>query len=88
MESGFFSNLRDLRKLPLPVREGWYIYGAADAGGMFTVQALKPRALFRLKPSQVIIGEKDGLRYIDRLNWRNTPSVKAASRVCWLARWW
>lgn len=73
----FFSNLRDLENSPAG-REGWYIYGAADAGGMFTVQALKPRALFRLKPSQVIIGEKDGLRYIDRLNWRNTPQRKGS----------
>jgi predicted Abi (CAAX) family protease len=71
----FFSNLRELENSPAG-REGWYIYGTEDAEGVFTVQALKPRALFRLQPTQVVLGQKDGLRYIDKLNWRETPQRK------------
>jgi predicted Abi (CAAX) family protease len=73
----FFSNLRELENSPAG-RNGWYIYGARDASGVFTVQALKPRALFQLRPTQVVIGESDGLRYIDKQNWRDTPQRKGA----------
>ncbi|WOD37904.1 type II CAAX prenyl endopeptidase Rce1 family protein [Nodosilinea sp. E11] len=68
----FFSNLRDLEHSPAG-RAGWYIYGSRDAEGMFTVQALKPRALLQLVPDQVVIGRTPGLKYIDRQNWRHTP---------------
>jgi predicted Abi (CAAX) family protease len=71
----FFSNLRDIENSPAG-RAGWYIYGTRDLAGVFTVQSLKPRSLFQLKPDQVVIGESDGLRYIDKLNWRNTPQRK------------
>ncbi|MBE9140080.1 CPBP family intramembrane metalloprotease [Nodosilinea sp. LEGE 07088] len=71
----FFSNLRDLENSPAG-EAGWYIYGARDAEGMFTVQALKPRKLFQLQPDQVVIGEDPGLKYIDRENWRDTPQRK------------
>lgn len=73
LRSGRFqSNLRDLIESPAG-REGWYIYGARDSSGMFTVQALKPRSLMQLQPDQVIIGRTPGLNYIDRQNWRDTP---------------
>jgi len=68
----FISNLRELENSP-GGRSGWYIYGARDANGVFTVQALKPRALVQLQPDQVVIGRDPGLKYIDRQNWRDTP---------------
>ena len=71
----FFSNIRDLVDAPAG-REGWYIYGSRDGEGMFTVQALKPRALFQLQPDQVVIGRDPGLKYINRQNWRDTPQRK------------
>lgn len=71
----FFSNLRDLDQSPAGA-QGWYIYGTRDANGVFTVQALKPRALFQLQPDQVVIGEDPGLKYIARQNWRDTPQRK------------
>lgn len=71
----FFSNLRELENSPAG-RAGWYVYGARDVEGVFTVQSLKPRSLFQLKPDRVVIGEMDGLRYIDKQNWRATPERK------------
>ena len=57
---------------------GWYIYGAQDADGVFTVQALKPRLLAQLQPDQVILGQTAGLRYIRRQNWQDTPERKGS----------
>ncbi|NJL49164.1 MAG: hypothetical protein HC929_18990, partial [Leptolyngbyaceae cyanobacterium SM2_5_2] len=71
----FFSNLRELDKSP-GGEAGWYIYGSRDTSGVFTVQALKPRALVQLQPDQVVIGRDPGLKYIDRQNWRDTPQRK------------
>jgi predicted Abi (CAAX) family protease len=71
----FFSNIRDLVDSPAG-REGWYVYGAVDRQKVFTVQALKPRALFQVQPDEVILGEKAGRNYIDRGNWRDTPDRK------------
>jgi len=71
----FFSNLHDLMASPTGTA-GWYVYGARDAEGRFTVQALKPRKLFQLQPDEVILGTKPGTNYIDRGNWRDTPARK------------
>ncbi|KST62733.1 CPBP family glutamic-type intramembrane protease [Mastigocoleus testarum] len=49
---------------------GWYIYGARDKNGIFTVQALAPRSLFQLQPKRVILGEQAGLTYIKEKNWQ------------------
>lgn len=37
---------------------GWYIYGAKDKQGIFTVQAIAPRSLFQLQPDRVILQDK------------------------------
>lgn len=71
----FFSTIRELTESPAG-SEGWYIYGSRDAEDIFTVQALKPRALFQLQPDQVILGNKPGRNYIDRGNWADTPERK------------
>ncbi len=73
----FFSNLRDLEHSPTG-RAGWYIYGARDGNGVFTVQALKPRSLLQLQPDQVVLGRSAGYQYIDRQNWRDTPQRKGS----------
>ncbi|MEH2378727.1 MAG: CPBP family glutamic-type intramembrane protease [Nostoc sp.] len=56
--------------------DGWYIYGAADAKGVFTVVALAPRSLFQIQPREIITGEELGLNYIQDVNWRNTEKNK------------
>ncbi len=71
----FFSNLRNLENSPAG-EAGWYVYGARDADGVFTVQALKPRALVQLQPDRIVLSQAAGLQYIDRENWRHTPQRK------------
>ncbi|MGD1931634.1 MAG: type II CAAX prenyl endopeptidase Rce1 family protein [Leptolyngbyaceae cyanobacterium] len=71
----FFSNIRDLIDAPAGVA-GWYVYGARDESGGFTVQSLQPRQLVQLRPDQVILGEKPGRHYLDRDNWQDTPARK------------
>lgn len=71
----FFSNIRELTDAPAG-QAGWYVYGARDRENIFTVQALKPRAMFQLQPDRVILGKRSGRNYIDRGNWQNTPTRK------------
>jgi predicted Abi (CAAX) family protease len=71
----FISTPRQITENPVGAA-GWYLYGAQDADGVFTVQALKPRSLVQLQPDQVILGEAAGLRYIRQQNWNHTPERK------------
>ncbi|MBE9107034.1 CPBP family intramembrane metalloprotease, partial [Nostoc cf. edaphicum LEGE 07299] len=56
--------------------DGWYIYGAADAKGVFTVRALAPRSLLQIQPRQIVTGKELGLNYIQEVNWQNTEKNK------------
>ncbi|MDZ7991871.1 MAG: type II CAAX prenyl endopeptidase Rce1 family protein [Nostoc sp. EfeVER01] len=56
--------------------DGWYIYGAADTKGVFTVRALAPRSLLQIQPRQIITGKELGLNYIQDVNWQNTEKNK------------
>lgn len=47
--------------------QGWYIYGAQDRQGMFTIGAIAPRSLLQLQPQQVVLG-RDSLPDL----WDNT----------------
>ncbi|MEX0271080.1 CAAX protease [Leptolyngbyaceae cyanobacterium UHCC 1019] len=49
---------------------GWYIYGAKDASGVFVVQAIAPRPLFRLSPDQVIVGKQNSWHYLKKQAWQ------------------
>ena len=49
---------------------GWYVYGAKDANGVFVVQAIAPRDLFRLSPDQVIVGKRNSWRYLKKQAWQ------------------
>ena len=62
-------------------KAGWYIYGAKDREGVFTVQAIKPRSLFQLQPQKVIIGNNNGLSYIKVQNWQKTESRKGTAET-------
>ncbi|MBD1911823.1 MULTISPECIES: CPBP family intramembrane metalloprotease domain-containing protein [unclassified Leptolyngbya] len=59
-------------------RAGWYIYGAFDAGGMFTVQAIKPRSLVQLAPGEVLLGKRRGRTYISQHNWGDMAERKGS----------
>ncbi len=67
----FNSTPRDLLRSPAGTA-GWYIYGAQDQMGVFTVQALKPRALFQLQPQKTISDRTRSLDYINFTHWQNT----------------
>lgn len=69
------SSVQQIEKSPAG-KEGWYIYGATDAKGVFTVQAIAPRSLFQIQPYQIITGKELGLNYIQELNWQNTEKNK------------
>lgn len=71
----FASTPRDLEKSP-GNELGWYIYGAQDRTGLFTVQALKPRALFQLKPQKIIADRAIALDYINTQHWQNLEQRK------------
>ena len=50
---------------------GWYVCGAQDAAGNFVVQAIAPRALFRLQPDRVITDRSDGWDLIKKQTWKD-----------------
>lgn len=60
--------------------QGWYLYGAPDAEGLFTVQAIKPRALHLLRPDAVLPAASQGIPYILRGNWADTPRQRGRIR--------
>ena len=61
--------------------EGWYIYGARTADGMFVVRALQPRSLFQLHSDRSIRGLRAGFRYISGQNWKNTEALKGTTQT-------
>lgn len=65
---------------------GWYIYGAKDANGIFVVQAIAPRALFRLQPDEVRLGKKATISYINKRYWKNTEAQKGTAKTILLDR--
>ncbi|WP_448601510.1 CAAX protease, partial [Thermoleptolyngbya sp.] len=69
------STTRDLEKSPYN-ETGWYVYGAKDRAGAFVVQAIAPRALFRLQPDAVQFGGKAAYRYIRKLAWADIAAQK------------
>ena len=75
----FQSTPRQLERSPAG-KAGWYIYGARNAENVFTVQALEPRSLLQLKPSQTIAGLEAGLTYIKDQNWLITDADKGTAR--------
>ena len=71
----FMSTPRSLSQSPVG-KAGWYLYGALDKDGLFTVQSLKPRSLFQLEPTQSVFGDNQGRDYIRTENWQNTPPTQ------------
>jgi predicted Abi (CAAX) family protease len=62
--------------------DGWYLYGAPDAEGTFTVQALEPRRLTALETDRLLRGTTAGLNHISRVNWSDDQTRRGRfSRV-------
>ena len=57
-------------------KTGWYIYGAKNRQGIFTVRAIAPRALFRLQPAKIISGLQKTTDYIHNKYWQGTKEKK------------
>ncbi|WP_413281820.1 hypothetical protein [Floridanema evergladense] len=57
-------------------KAGWYIYGAEDEKGVFTVQAMQPRSLIQVKPQETISGFDRGLKFINFQNWQDVEKKK------------
>jgi predicted Abi (CAAX) family protease len=66
-------------------RDGWILHGSPDAEGLFTVQALEPRSLFRLQPDRSQRGTAAGLRHLLHGNWQDTPQRRG--RLSRVALW-
>lgn len=66
------STPRNLEKSPAG-KAGWYIYGAKNTQGIFTVQGIVPRSLFQIQPQRAILGQEAGLSYIREENWEIKP---------------
>ncbi|MGA7952410.1 MAG: CPBP family glutamic-type intramembrane protease [Gloeobacterales cyanobacterium] len=75
----FFSTPRQLAD-STEGKAGWYIYGAKGKDGLFTVQALRPRSLFQLQPTDSVLGFESGSDYIAEGNWKNTPERKGTAQ--------
>ena len=60
--------------------EGWTLYGAPAADGLFTVQALLPQALVQLSPDGQLRGTTAGLGQIARGNWNAATSRRGSFR--------
>jgi predicted Abi (CAAX) family protease len=71
----YSSTPRELEKSPAGAA-GWYLYGAQDQAGIFTVQAIQPRSLMQLTPQQVVLGKSNGLDYLQYENWKDTEQRK------------
>jgi predicted Abi (CAAX) family protease len=55
---------------------GWYIYGAPDRSGQFTVQAIAPRALLQVEPERKVVGKKAVKQYLKQEVWSNLTAQK------------
>ncbi|MEL6931244.1 MAG: hypothetical protein AAFO95_21880, partial [Cyanobacteria bacterium J06600_6] len=55
---------------------GWYIYGAKNHQGMFTIQAIAPRSLFQLQPAKIISGLQKTTNYIHNQYWQGAKDKK------------
>jgi len=73
------SSTHDLQHSPAG-RDGWYLYGAKDAAGVFVVQAIAPRALLRLNQDQTIGDRREAWQFLRHGIWDNIAALKGNVR--------
>ena len=69
------STIDNITQSPLNAK-GWYIYGAKNAEGIFTVRAIAPRALLQLQPTKIVSGLHKTTNYIHNKYWQGTKKKK------------
>ena len=69
------ATINNITQSPLN-KTGWYIYGAKNRAGIFTVRAIAPRALLQLQPAKVISGLHKTTRYIHDRYWQGIKQKK------------
>ena len=57
-------------------KTGWYIYGAKNQQGIFTVRAIAPRRLFQLQPAKIVSGLDKTKKYIRDRYWQGANQKK------------
>ncbi|MEB3265748.1 MAG: CPBP family glutamic-type intramembrane protease [Cyanobacteriota bacterium] len=58
--------------------EGWFIYGAPASDGVFTVEAIEPRALTRLTAWQAVQGLQPGRHWLRHNAWGDPPGDRGS----------
>ena len=69
------ATINNITQSPLN-KTGWYIYGAKNRAGIFTVRAIAPRALLQLQPAKVISGLHKTTEYIRDRYWQEIKHKK------------
>ncbi len=69
------ATINNITQSPLN-KTGWYIYGAKNREGIFTVRAIAPRALLQLQPAKVISGLHKTTKYIRDRYWQGIRQKK------------
>ena len=69
------ATVNEITESPLN-KTGWYIYGAKNHQGIFTVRAIAPRDLFELQPAKVISGLQNTTDYIHNKYWQGVEQKK------------
>jgi predicted Abi (CAAX) family protease len=57
-------------------KAGWYLYGAQDQTGLFTVEAIQPRSLFQLQPQEILAASQG--RDANNVLWQQTKQRKGS----------
>jgi predicted Abi (CAAX) family protease len=78
------SSLRAIELSPLNP-EGWYVYGAPDAHGVFVVQSLGPRALLRAQPNESVAGRDAAWHCVRRQAWADIAARKGTTLSTFLS---
>jgi predicted Abi (CAAX) family protease len=79
----YASTPRQIEQSPAGIA-GWYLYGAQDRSGLFTVQAIQPRSLFQLQPQQILAADLglDGANDpISRQIWRDPKQQRGTLKT-------
>ncbi len=78
------SSLQAIEKSPLNA-DGWYVYGAPDAQGIFVVEALGPRALLRAQPQRTVAGRAPAWRFVRKEAWGDIAARKGTASSTFLS---
>lgn len=72
------STNQDIEKSPFNAT-GWYVYGAKNSQGIFTVQALEPRELLQVPPQVTQSTPSEKKNYLEQQLWENPQKNTATS---------